>query len=554
MSAAVFRGTALFLWSRNRFGLLCCAVAYATVFIGTESATIDHSPLFQSMALGLLLFAPLVLPLVIFISSGLNANADLTNPDGLFPRQFFILPATARQLVLPFMVYAALFAAAQWSATELLADGRILAFMGGKLWIPPLAISFVVWMQALLWTPVTGRLVRATQLLTLLCAYVFAFVEAIRAVLSAEATAILSIAQLPIAYGLAVSGVAKCRRGDPSPDLAGDPLPARPEAAPAAGHSRAVRHFATPLAAQFWLERQVHRWTGKSFLIALVPAGLLMLVLFVAVLRGANGNLVQNLGMAVIYLLFGSLLLSGLSTGLSFGSFQANVPWDRPPAAYSMPAYLAALPLSSGDFAWAKLRMATTRMLWVSVGVVLICVLIARFSGSADAWVDQHAAWRAEHGMAATLGLAALTPIAMVMLTMSATGSIIWTVLTRHSKTLLPWTFCGICGLCLLAPRLNNEGVDTLLHVILPTAAAVKVCGLITLVYYVGSRRALSWARLTAITGFWLGTACTVVAWISWNAPQSPITPLSGLCIGILAAPVLGAVATPLVLGWNRAR
>lgn len=554
MSAAVFRGTALFLWSRSRFGLLCCAVAYATVFIGTQSASIDHSPLFQSMALGLLLFAPLVLPLVIFISSGLNANADLTNPDGLFPRQFFILPATARELVLPFMVYAALFAAAQWSATELLADGRILAFLGGKLWIPPLAISFVAWMQALLWTPVTGRLVRATQLLTLLCAYVFAFVEAIRAVLSAEATAILSIAQLPIAYGLAVSGVAKSRRGDPSPDLASDPLPVRPEAAPAAGPSRALRHFANPLAAQFWLEQQVHRRTGKTFLIALVPAGLLLLLLFVAVLRGANGSVVQNLGMATIYLLFAALVLSGLSTGLNFGSFQANVPWDRPPAAYSMPAYLAALPLSSGDFAWAKLCTATARMLWVSAGVLLICAVIARISGSADAWMAQHAAWRAEHGMAATLGLVALTPVAMIMLTLSATGSIIWTVLTRHSKTLLPWTFCGICGLCLLIPRLGHEGADTLLRVIIPTAAVIKVCGLLTLVYYVGSRRVLSWGRLAVITAFWVATAGTLVAWISWNAPQSPITPLSGLCIGILAAPVLGAVATPLVLGWNRAR
>ncbi len=565
MSAAVFRGTALFIWSRNRVGVACCAVGYATVLIGSKIASVDHSPLFQSMGLGFLLFTPLVIPLLMFISSGLNANADLTSPEGLFPRYFFVLPAATAQIVQPFMLYAALFAAAQWGATELFEHGRLLAFLSGKLWIPPLGVSFVLWMQALLWTPVAGRLVRAMQLLALLCAYVFVFVEATRAAFSPELTVTLSIAQLPLAYVVAVRGVAKCRRGDPSPSFVSQPLSVGASAAraaaadtsaadaPAARGRRAALQFASPLDAQLWMERRVHRWTGKSFLVAVLPAVLLMLLL-IALLMGAHGDVVRNLGMATSWLLLVSLVITGLSTGLNFGSFQANVPWNQPPAAYSMPAYLATLPLSNGDFAWAKMRAATTRMLWVSLWVVLICALITQASGFADSWMAQHAAWRAEYGIAATLALTALTPLAVVLLTLSVTGGIIWLVLSGRSRSLLPWTFCAFCGLCLLAPHVSQEQADKLLHVVLPTAALLKACGLVGLVYYVGSRRLLSWGRLAVIASFWAGTAGTVVAWIRWNVPQGPLTPLSGLWIGVLAAPVLGAVAAPLVLGWNRAR
>ena len=561
MSTAVFRGTALFVWSRNRTGVACCATGYATLLIGSHIASVDRWPLFQSLGPGFLLFTPLVIPLLMFISSGLNANTDLISPEGLFPRHFFILPAATERIVLPFMVYAALFAAAQWSATELIDNGRLLAFMGGRLWIPLLAVSFIGWMQALLWTPVRSRWVRATQLLALLSAYIFVFVAATRTAFSPELTLTLSIAQFPLAYAVAVRGVAKCRRGDPSPSFVDAPLPAASAdsasgtgaRAPAARDGRAVPQFADPLDAQLWMERQVHRWTGKSFLVAVLPVVLLMLLL-VAVLMGAHSNVVRNLGMATSYLLFGSLVITGLSTGINFGSFQANVPWNQPPAAYSMPAYLATLPLSNGDFAWAKLRAATTRMLWVSLWVVLICAVISNISGSADAWMVQHAAWRAEYGVAATYGLVALTPLAVVMLALSATACIQWMVLSGRSKTMLPWTSCVICGLCLLAPRVGQGQVEMLLHVILPTAAALKICGLVTLVYYVGSRRLWSWARLAVIAAFWAATAGTLVAWIWWNAPQSALPPLSGLCIGILAAPVLGAVAAPLALGWNRAR
>ncbi len=98
------------------------------------------------MELRFLLFTPLVIPLVMFISSGLNAKADLTSPEGLFPRYFFVLPAATHRIVQPFMLYAALFAAAQWSATELTA-------------LTPVAVVLLTLSAtgSIIWVVLTGR-------------------------------------------------------------------------------------------------------------------------------------------------------------------------------------------------------------------------------------------------------------------------------------------------------------------------------------------------------------------------------------------------------------
>ena len=49
---------------------------------------------------------------MMFIGPGLSPNAELINPEGQFPRHFFVLPVAVPQLVLPFMLYATLFSRA----------------------------------------------------------------------------------------------------------------------------------------------------------------------------------------------------------------------------------------------------------------------------------------------------------------------------------------------------------------------------------------------------------------------------------------------------------
>ena len=64
----------------------------------------------------------------------------------------------------------------------MISDGRVLAFLGGRLWIPLLGMSFIAWLQALLWTPVRSRRVRALELFALMSPYVFVFVQSLRVV------------------------------------------------------------------------------------------------------------------------------------------------------------------------------------------------------------------------------------------------------------------------------------------------------------------------------------------------------------------------------------
>jgi hypothetical protein len=218
-----------------------------------------------------------------------------------------------------------------------------------------------------------------------------------------------------------------------------------------------------------------------------------------------------------------------------------------------MPAYFATLPFSSGDFAWAKMRTAAARMLWISAWIVLVAALVAEISGYARAWMAQHSAWRAEYGLPATLGLAAVPPLALVMLTLSATTSFMWVILVGRSKE-LTITILTLCWLCVLAARFKDQQIIAFLSVFVPVAAGVKVCALITLLFHVGSRRVLSWSRLIALTGFWAATAGALIAWLWWYAPHSLFTAMRSVCTGLLVAPILGAVAAPLALARNRAR
>jgi hypothetical protein len=552
MTAAAFRGIALFLWSRNRRSFVTYGLIYALACSLSGALSPEQK---GSLLVPLLLLLPLVAPLSLFVDSGRVANVDLTSAEGVFPRVFFVLPAAARDLVLPFVSYAVLFAAVQWTLALLVLD-RGLRLTTTRLWVPFLAMSFVVWMQALMWTPARHRVVRSLQLVALLSVYIFVFVNALEGTFSSEAVIALSVVQLPIACVVAVRGVARSRRGDPS-EIAGRDRNDSAISTSAARSKRGVPREASPLDAQLWMERRLHPAVGKSALLALIPAAALT-SLFVALLSGAHERDpegVELLGAATIVLLFIALGGIGLSAGASFGGFRRLTPWNQADA-YSMPPYFAALPMTTGDFAWAKMRAATQRMLWVSVAVVLVCAAVAKISGFSDAWMIRHAAWRHEYGLAGTLALAALPSVSSVLLVLSATASIMWITLLGRSRAIVrSIQVAGGFLLLLMLAMVQWRGVLAhVLPVMIPVVAVVKLGALAALLLYVGSRRILSWGRLAAITLFWAVTSSTVAAWLMWYSPEGRIGLPMALSSAIAVAPVLGAVAAPAALAWNRVR
>jgi hypothetical protein len=554
MTAAVFRGTALFVWSRHRGSFALWLAIYALLFIASEALTPEQFRPWLLYALVILVFAPVFLPLAYFVSSVRIGSLDLISPDGQFPRQFFALPVTAYQLVLPFMLYAVLIAATQWLLAAVIS--RDLGPIVNQLWLPALGTSLIAWIQALVWTPVRHRWVRGAQLLTTLLLYIGVLVLSLNGNISAGVTIALSLIQLPLAYATAVRGVSKARHGEPRSVTKQPDREASPSTIAAPGKLPA---FASPLAAQLWMERRTHRWSGTSTLLALIPI-VLLLILLLSRLSGAaerNPDALGMLGKAVIYVLLLALGMIGLSSGLNFASFRSRVQWYQADA-FVMPPYFAALPLSTADFVWTKITAALTNLLWISLGVLAMCACVAWISGFAESWLSQHAAWREQYGIVPTVALAALPSVLFIMMMLTATASVMWVALLGRF-----WNWITIAGTLLfavavvtltLAGRYPNGYAARLFPEVLTVLAIAKIGALAALIYYVHSKRLLSASRLAVIAGFWAATVAMLCAWLAWYAPQELVNPLTALCAGIVFAPVLGAVAAPWALHRNRAR
>jgi hypothetical protein len=549
VTATIFRSVALFVWSRFRWAIVANAAIYAAIFILNEA--LRSEPLLSQFpfARSYLLIMPFVLPLALVASSTNLASLDLLSTDGRFPRNFFTLPVTAHQMALPFMLYAALLGALQWALAAVITNNQV------PLWLSVLIASSVAWIQALMWTPYRQRWIRGALLVGAVFVYVVTIFAVVQESISTGVVIALSLAQFPLAYAYAVRGVSKSRRGEP----AQEPWARSEHAnAPAPVRFRAPPKLTSPLHAQLWVERRIHRWSGKVSIVFLVPFLLLLLVVL-ASLAGAterNPEALQMLGRGVIAVLLVSLATVGISTGLAFGSFRSGAQWNQPNA-FAMPAFFAALPFESGDFAWTKIRGAATSMLWVSAGILLICVAIAWVCGYGGPWSSSFAAWRAQYGVLASVALAALPVVALIMGVLAATASVMWMVLLGRYWN---WIFVIACfvftAVVVTLPILaTRPGIGAnVLPGIANVVAALKVFGLAWLIYYVGSRRLLSWARLGVMAAFWAAAVVASLAAVMWYVPEDAIRPLTALATLIAVVPGLGAIAAPLALQWNRAR
>ena len=112
---------------------------------------------------------------------------------------------------------------------------------------------------------------------------------------------------------------------------------------------------------------------------------------------------------------------------------------------------------------------------------------------------------------------------------------------------------CGVAEIARHWGRLG--GAPAMLSVALRTIAVLKVCELVALSYYLGTRRLQSWSRLALIAAAWVATVGTSLATaIMWFLPGGSMATLTAAATIIIFAPVLGTVAAPLALHMNRCR
>ncbi len=564
MIAAAFYSTGRFVWTRNRKLLVACAAIYVALFLCSQMFTPEQMKPFLPPAFSLLRLATFLVPVLLFIGTANPANLNLGGSPGQFPRIFFTLPVRSHQMVLPFIAYGVGTAALLWLAGSLISERRILMFgpPGTPIsaetfayWIPCLATSFFVWIQALAWTPFRFPWLRITALCAALLVHILVGILDTVSILTQVEVIAASLLQIPIAFLVATRGVARDRSGVVSDTPAGDPIRA---AAPAKPH--VLRTFSSAMDAQLWFEARVHR--RKAVFVFFLPT--LLLLLFIgadAIDLNATHPILFRAIASIDVMMFGWLLVAAATViGFSFANYRMQGRWQSK-TAFEMPAFFAALPMSTGDFAWVKITTAVTKMLLLSVGTLLICTWIAVRSGMINlSSGPMILALRREHGDFTALIMLLMPVIPVVLFLLSATANTMCITLAGR-----PWNGINAFNLSryvLVALATAGASVYWTRHHVPPPGlsnailllAIAKIVALALIMYHVGQRGLFSWSRLVTIGVFWLATVGSMLTAVLWLVPEDRISLPTVVALLVLAAPVLGTAMAPLALQLNRTR
>jgi hypothetical protein len=474
----------------------------------------------------------------------------------------FTLPVPTPALVFWPMLQAAAAVALLWVAWV----GAVLRTAGLDLplvWPALLVANVAVWLQAAAWVPYPlpfmrlGAVLLATGLVGLWTAYGWAW-EVPQVVWVGGLAALL-----PTAYGVAVAGVARARRGD-TPEWT---WPGRVVRAVAAWLPRRRAAFRSPLEAHAWLEWRV-RGIGFPFMIGFFLLGWVPLLVMgeraiadlvaadtTPALAAAVGALTPPGYLLAVVLatpLFVAVIAGNDMGGLSSVGQRSPAPGCHP--------FIALRPLTDWELILAKYRMAARATLtgWAMVLTVVVpwLVLTGKWRVLAGAPVFRSAG-AVEVGAGLTAALAGLMLLTWVLMV-----SGFWIGLTGR-----PWLIhtVGVAGsmawlpLTLLAVWLSDyPAVVAALWAALPAVAVGAVVLKLLLAGWLARavwRRGLMSRRgLALAAGGWMVAAVGFLAVARWLVPADRVA-LAWLAVGVaLVVPLNRFVAAPLALAWNRHR
>jgi hypothetical protein len=569
MTTAAFTGTGLFVWSRRRAIVVICASIYAVLLIASESLTAQQLQPYQAQILTFLRASPFFLPLLLFVTPSSVFTLDLAARDSQFPRHLFTLPLSSRQLVLPFMAGAVLLSALLWLLADVISSGRV--FTSGPLhlpveqlrkdfWFPFLLASLIVWTQALLWTSFRRGQARVWALFALVIWHAVLLVLAVDRTIPGPMMLALGALQVLLAYPVAVWAVGRARRGDPSPAAAhprGGGLPLIHLRPRGEKQTRAHPPFASPLAAQGWFEWQAHRTRNKSPFLLFVPFVLALALLAHLKTTAIPGGGAMEAALALLKQLAWLLTVIPVLTGPYAASFHSRVEWNRDNA-FVMPAFFAALPLSTGDFAWAKMKLAAGAMLVFCAVLALMTLLLLPLFDLHLLWVELLAALRANYAFVHPVLLVAALLVAITLLSAAQGANYVWVALFGRGWILANVVMAAVAIALLIGlPTLLRDParaarVQEMLPVALAVLAFVKLGVLAVLAEQVRRREHYPAKRIALIAGGWV--VAVVAAFLMWRQLAPDIEPRTALSTLVLLTPVLGFFAAPLALQWNRAR
>jgi hypothetical protein len=558
MTAAAFKGTALFVWSRYRTLIVAALAVHVAAFLFYDYLWAEQRQV-AVLLNSYLHAASFFLPLLLFTSAVNVAAADLGGGESWYPRQLFTLPLTTCGLALPFMTYTVGLYALLWAVAAFITDGQTPTGPADQArmvrlqpWGPFLDLTLLAGLQAAIWWPFSIRWARIVVLFVVVAVYFGGFIVSVQAGLSATVLAVSWSALAALAYLAGFHGIARARTGEAS---------RMPRRRAARRRPSDTRSFASTLHAQRWFERHVQRGRGT-----VVAAFIVAFVLLTGALLLFFGTFAisdpRPLAMQAATLFFWTLLIVGCATGPAFAAFNVRATFADGNA-FRMPSFFAALPMATGDFAWAKLATAARRMALLAVFLLAASaslLALAAWASSFEPWRAGFAGVVARHGALEVTALAASGVGAFLVLSGAATANLVWVGLFGRG-----WRIASIvltivvAGVILAAPWLAaRPAALARVNAALPTAfaalAILKLAALALLAYVVGARRLYPWVRLGGIALAWTGAVgvCSLV--VLRYAPEGLIETRTLLAALVVLLPVLGLVAAPLALQVNRCR
>lgn len=474
---------------------------------------------------------PLGVGLLILLAGFTFPEADLAAPGSGYPKWMLVLPISTRELVLWPMLTGGVAAALGWILPVML----ILMPLGVR---PPLAwpavmvaaALFVV--QALIWSPMVLPYLRIVLAVVLVPALITLGTQAALAGVSegalAAGFAVLAVA----AYGLAVAGLSRARRGEM--------LTWRFPGIALFGRGGTGTAFASAERAQLWLE-----WREGGLAHPMITGALcVLLVLLPLVWMHETGPV--ELGTDVLEVNLWVRLFSTAFLLLPACAAVSGLGWQEGlrRRGEGLSPFTATRPLSEAAMVGAKFKAAalSTALSWlVALVTAAICLLVPARRGAETAPL---ALLLLRSAGPDTLAAALLVFVVLVFWTWKSQVETIWSGLAGNrlfAGVMVLATYGGT--LLAVGPVFDWIGRQTeapalwrlpvLLPWVLGSAALLKLGTIAWVAHRTRGQGLLEPSHLAVLLAMWLGAVLVLATGLVWTgAHLSQLSPLSRALVG----------------------
>jgi len=532
------------------FGYLVVLVTLRFVILGPGATFEDE----QSFAFAVLV--PLTSTFMYFLAVfSFGLEGDLAGRQSIYPARMFTLPVASAALAGWPMFYGTVAMAILWLATRLLVvygfgESQLNA-MGWPsevgvplIWPALLAAAILAWTQALMWMPYALPGLRVIIAVLVMVMIDVVVIIAVQYKVSEPVMVAILAPNLPIAYLVACSAVARARRGD---------VPDWGKGFARVGRirdslSRQRQRFRSATSAQAWFEWRRHGRSLPAMVAILLPFELSLLFVF-------------SETPAIVF----ETLLAAVLTPPFMAVFVAATVSDsssKSTGSYGVTPFMATRPLTNASLVAVKLKVAMWSTLAACSLVILAIPLALKLSGSSALVMG-----RARH-MVEIFGTS--RAIAIVLLGFSAMLISTWKQLVQSLCIGLSgreWAvkgsaFVALSVLAIIVPVaqwiLSNRRLTLALWNAIPWIAAVLVFVRLSAAAWIAVR--LRDRQLVRDRTLILGAACWCVIVFAlygvfvWLLSTMIIPGYFFALVAILAIPLVRLSAAPLALDWNRHR